>query len=257
LITTLLLLAQAAATHSLLIEKGAELYRMHCAVPFCHGAAGTAGRAPALAGRNFEPKALRRAITHGIPNRGMPAFQRQLRNAGVDAVFAYVRSLRSPEPAKTNGTIVRPAKLSKEAVAGRELFFDSSRLPGCAACHAIDNMGGEVAAPLRSISSVEALRAVRATQVRTARVPGEAEFPAVIAQVTSESMRLYDLSSPLPVLRTFPKSEVTLREGSRWTHSSAVARYAENELEFILAYIRAVGATEVRGPSRSTRPVVP
>src|SRR5688572_4779874 len=120
MIPTLVLLAQAAASDALLIEKGAELYRMHCAVPFCHGAAGTAGRAPALAGRNFEPAALRRAITHGIPNRGMPAFRRQLRNDGVNAVFAYVRSLRSPEPAKANGTIARPAKLSKEAVAGRE-----------------------------------------------------------------------------------------------------------------------------------------
>jgi mono/diheme cytochrome c family protein len=257
MIATLLLLAQVAGTDALLIQKGAELYRMHCAVPFCHGAAGTAGRAPALAGRNFEPAALRRAITHGIPNRGMPAFRKQLRDAGVNAVFAYVRSLRSSEPAKPNGAIVRPAKLSKDAAAGRDLFFDSARLPNCAACHAVDNMGGDVAAPVKSVASVEAIRSVRATQVRTARVPGEAEFPAIIAEVTSETMRLYDLSSPLPVLRTFTKSEVTLRDGARWAHSSAAARYTENELELILVYIRALGATEVRGPSRSVRPVVP
>ena len=231
---TVVLLAQAAGFDAAVVQKGAELYRMNCAVAFCHGSAGAAGRAPALAGRNFEPRALRRAIARGIPARGMPAFQKQLGNRGVDAVFAYVRSLKGSAVAPAN------AKLPREAAAGRDLFFDSSRFPGCSDCHAAGNMGATVAAKLTSIAGIDALRGIRAINVRTAQVHGEREFPAIVAQEAPDSIRLFDLSSPLPVLRTLPKSHVTLKDGSTWTHDSAVARYTERELELIIGYIRAV-----------------
>jgi len=241
MIWALLLFAQSAAptNDALVTERGAELYRMHCAVPFCHGADGTAGRAPALAGRNFDPEALRRAITHGIPTRGMPAFQSQLGDDGVNAVFAYVRNLRSPEPVKPPAKIA-PVKLSEDAVAGRDLFFDSARLPSCSDCHAAGNMGAAVASRLTSIESVDALRRVRAPQVQTVQMRGEPEFPAIVGQVTADSIRLYDLSAPLPVLRTFSKSLVTLKENSVWSHTAVVERHTQRELELIVTYVRAV-----------------
>lgn len=233
---TVVLLAQAAGFDVGVVQKGAELYRMNCAVAFCHGSAGAAGRAPALAGRNFEPGALRRAIAHGMPTRGMPAFQKQLGNRGVNAVFAYVRSLKGSAgaPAPAN------AKLPREAAAGRDLFFDSSRFPGCSDCHAVGNMGATVAAKLTTIAGIDALRGIRARNVRTAQVHGEGEFPAIVAQETPDSIRLFDLSSPLPVLRTLPMSHVTLKEGSTWTHESVVARYTQRELDLIIGYVRAV-----------------
>jgi cytochrome c553 len=241
MIWAFLLFAQSAAStnDALVIERGAELYRMHCAVPFCHGADGTAGRAPALAGRNFEPEALLRAITHGIPARGMPSFQSQLGDDGVKAVFTYVRNLRSPEPVKAAAKVA-PIKLSKEAVAGRDLFFDSSRLPSCSDCHAAGHMGASIASRLTSIEGVDTLRRVRAAQVHTVQMRGEPEFPAIVGQVTSDSIRLYDLSASLPVLRTFPKSLVTLKENSAWSHTAVVERYTQRELELIVNYLRAV-----------------
>ena len=102
-------------------------------------------------------------------------------------------------------------------------------------------MGADIAPGLTSIANVETLRGIRATRVRTAQVQGEPpEFPVIVAQLTPEVIRVFDLSSPLPVLRTFPASQVTLKDGSTWAHSSAVARYTQRELELVLTYIRAV-----------------
>jgi mono/diheme cytochrome c family protein len=242
MIVALLLLAQAATPEIPLAEQGAELFALRCSVPFCHGPDGTSGRAPALAGRNFEPAELRRAIADGIPSRGMPPFQQQLGEEGVNAVLAYVRSLagRAPAPPPPTNGVKATVKLTKEAAEGRELFFDSSRLPGCGTCHAVGDMGGKVAGKLGAIDSVNSLRSIRTAHVRTARVPNEPNFPAIIAEVTPDMMRVFDLSAPLPVLRSFPKAEITLDEATAWDHYAVVKRYSPEELQRILLYIRSV-----------------
>jgi mono/diheme cytochrome c family protein len=240
MILALLLFLQAAVKDTLVLEKGAALYTQRCSVPYCHGPAGTPGRAPALAGRNFDPAALRTMIAEGIPSRGMPAFQTQLGDEGISAVLAYIRSLPAPPRATPSApTTIAAVRLSKEATAGRDLFLDSSRLPGCSDCHAVGNMGATVAAKLTGIANLAALRAVRATHVQTAQIPNEPDFPALLAQVTSETMRVFDLSMPIPVLRTFAKSQITLKEGANWDHAAVVKRYSPAELELILAFIRA------------------
>jgi mono/diheme cytochrome c family protein len=240
MIVALLFFSQAAALEPLIIERGASLYAQRCSVPYCHGPAGTAGRAPALAGRNFETAELRRIVSEGIPSRGMPGFRQQLGDGGLDAVLAYVRSLPAPPPSNAPPPpAVSAVKLTQAATAGRDLFFDSSRFPGCSDCHAVGNMGSAVAAKLPSTITMDRIRGVRANHVLTARIPGESEFPAIIAQVTSDTMRVYDLSAPIPVLRSFPKATITLQDGSKWDHAAVVKRYSTAELELIHAYIQA------------------
>jgi mono/diheme cytochrome c family protein len=169
----------------------------------------------------------------------MPAFGEQLSSAEINAVLAYIRALPNPVARRaSNATVTTPVKLPKDIAQGRELFFDSSRLPDCSACHAVGDMGAGIAAKLTSIASVDALRSVRTINVRTAHVEGEPSFPALLGEVTSDSIRIYDLSSPLPVLRTFPKTQVELKEGSNWDHGSVVKQYSQPELELILKYIR-------------------
>jgi mono/diheme cytochrome c family protein len=233
-----LLFAQAAALDPLMIERGAALYAQRCSVPYCHGSAGTAGRAPSLAGRKFDIAELRRIISQGIPSRGMPPFQQQIGDDGVNAVVAYVRSLPAPPPANAPPPTTPAAKLTKTATAGRDLFFDSSRFPGCSDCHAVGNMGASVAAKLVPAVTIEAIRNVRSNHVATAQVDGETAFPAIIAQVTSDTMRVYDLAAPIPVLRSFPKTGITLQDGSNWDHAAVVKRYSHVELDLILAFIR-------------------
>ena len=178
LILALLLFAQAAARDPLIVERGAALYAQRCSVPYCHGPAGTAGRAPALAGRNFEVAALRRVIAEGIPTRGMPGFQQQLGDDGVNAVLNYVRTLPAPPPGNAPPPAPPPMKLTKEGTAGRDLFFDSSRFPGCSDCHAVGNMGGVVAAKLAANTTVDSIRNVRTTHIQTAQVAGRAGIPS-------------------------------------------------------------------------------
>ena len=235
----ILLFAQAAALDPLMVERGASIYAQRCSVPYCHGPAGTSGRAPALARRKFEIEQWRRIISQGISSRGMPGFHQQLGDEGVNAVLAYIRSLPgSPVPHAPQPAANTP-KLTKAAAEGRDLFFDSSRLPGCSDCHAVGSMGAAVAAKLTASITIDAIRGVRSTHVQTARVQGEPAFPAIIGQVTSDTMRVYDLSTPLPVLRSYPKAAITLEERSKWDHAAVVKRYSDAELELILAFIKA------------------
>jgi mono/diheme cytochrome c family protein len=192
-----------------------------------------------LAGRNFEVATLHRVIAEGIPTRGMPGFQQQLGDEGVNAVLNYVRSLPAPPPANSPPPAVPSVKLTKEGATGRDLFFDSSRLPGCSDCHSVGNMGGIVAAKLTPNTTLDNIRNVRTAHVQTAELAGEPQFPAIIAQVTSTTMRVYDLSAPIPVLRSFPKADITLKPGAKWDHAAVVRRYSSSELELMLVFIRA------------------
>jgi hypothetical protein len=53
-------------------------------------------------------------------------------------------------------------------------------------------------------------------------------------------MRVYDLSPRIPVLRSFPKADVTLKPGAKWDHSAVVNRYSSAELELMVLFIRAI-----------------
>ena len=64
---TFLLIAGACYAQDGAIERGAQLYRAHCAIPYCHGPGGSAGRAPQLTGHHFNVNSMFKMITWGIP----------------------------------------------------------------------------------------------------------------------------------------------------------------------------------------------
>jgi hypothetical protein len=59
-----------------------------------------------------------------------------------------------------------------------------------------------------------------------------------VAEKAADRIRVYDLSSRLPVLRTFAPAEVVLTPGSSWTHTAAASLYTDAELEAISRYLR-------------------
>ena len=61
-------------------------------------------------------------------------------------------------------------------------------------------------------------------------VPGAESFAAVVEERTATRIRVYDLSSALPVLRTFQPAQLRIIPGSAWSHATAVQSYTENEL---------------------------
>ena len=233
------------AASALLAQDGEQLYRVNCSVPYCHGAGGAAGRAPALGGRRFDRGVLRTIVAKGIPARGMPGFEDKLADKELDAVVDYVLSLPSPAPVlgrpKPTPGVPPPPKLSRDAAAGRELFFDSERLPGCSACHATGTMGAAIGPPLTA-SSFERARSAEVRGFQTAHVAGEPPFPALVVETAAGLVKLYDLGAKLPVLRSLVRSDVRLVPGAAWSHASVVEKYTDAELRAMAEYARALSA---------------
>ena len=65
-------------------------------------------------------------------------------------------------------------------------------------------------------------------------------MPALLVSKTTRSVMFYDLTSSPPVLRTADPGSVVLADGSMWRHSNVITSYQDNDLEAILAYLRAV-----------------
>ena len=234
-----LLLVQAQVQEPL-AAQGARLYRTYCAVAYCHGPEGMAGRAPKLAGSSLSPSGLLRTISSGIPDKGMPPFSDQMKTEEMEAIVQYLMTLgagsASGDPAKPAAPALPP-----EARQGKNLFFDAARTGACGACHEIDGWGIPVGPDLAALKpeGLADLRAVPQSRVVTAR-PQESgpPFPALPAEQTPSRIRLYDLTGPLPVLRTFASGRVTLTPGSAWQHGDATRLYTGTELQAIAAYLR-------------------
>jgi len=167
----------------------------------------------------------------------MPSFAKQLKPEDVQAVAAYIVSLNGSVPgAATRTTASMPAAARR----GRALFFDAARTGACGSCHEVGGRGVLVSTGLQNLAAahLEDLRTVETPNVMTAKPAGEAAFPVVVAEKTADHIRVYDLSSRLPVLRTFTPPEVVLTPGSAWTHRSAAELYTDAELEAISQYLR-------------------
>jgi mono/diheme cytochrome c family protein len=225
------------------IATGASLFRTSCAVVYCHGAAGTLGRAPQLAGRSFTRDRLIDVIGNGIPRTAMPGFKKELNDEKIGAIALYVLSLSGPasaasaEPAKPVRRELPPA-----LKAGRALFFDATRMGGCGTCHQADGWGIAIGPGLSQNlpADAAALRAYRAEHVQRAEPQTETPFPALPVSASGAIVTVYDLSSPLPVLRTFPAKEIRLTPNAAWNHADTLRAFNDAELNSILSFLRAV-----------------
>ena len=238
----LLCLAPGIACAQDMIARGGDVFAKTCATGYCHAPKGGPGStAPRLAARGFGEEYISQTIRRGIPGTSMPGFATVLNRGELFAVTAYVASLngitvRNPAPeAETE------KKLPVEAERGRELFFDAVRGFGrCATCHQVDGFGIPVTTPIAKIpADAAALRQLPASDVKTASADGDS-FPALVVSQGKIQTKVYDLTSPPPVLRTFASASVSLKDGSAWRHASVLGSYNDAELGAILAYLREV-----------------
>lgn len=233
----LLLIAANCPAQDGAIDRGAMLYRAQCAIPYCHGPDGTVGRAPRLAGHHFNVNQMYKIITWGIPGTGMPEFTTRLKSPEIADLVAYVMTLSGAPATPTAAPAVPPRPLTPEAREGRALFFDSARIAPCGSCHELDGWGVPVGPDLAT-THVTDLRAVSTSHVVTAHPSGGQPFPALLVERTETKVRLYDLTGPLPILRTFPAARITIEPGSTWRHDQATRLYTTHELESIALYLR-------------------
>ena len=222
-------------------ERGAQLYRTNCAVPYCHGPDGTAGRAPRLIGHAYSLNGMFKVISWGIPGTGMPEFTSRLKTREIDDLVAFVMTLRGAPSATVPAPAPPPRALTGDAKAGRALFFDAARMGACGSCHELDGWGVPVGPDLAAVPAERfaGLREVAPHRAVTARpAGGEAPFPALVVERGNVRVRVYDLTGPLPVLRSFAATRIVIEPGSPWRHEQAVRVYAANELESIVRYLR-------------------
>ncbi len=222
------------------ISLGSGIYSKNCANLYCHGAGGDAGQTPALVGQGWDRERIDRAVRKGVQDTNMPGWEGKLPPVDIQAVVTYVWSLQR---LKTEQERLAPNRASL-AHPGRALFFDATRVGNCGACHRVDGWGIPVAPVLPPPETVAALRAFSATSVAMATTPGGERFPAWRVESTDESVRVYDLSSTLPVLRAFQAGRVRLADGGEWSHDEVLGLYEDDELNQVLSFLGAVAARE-------------
>jgi mono/diheme cytochrome c family protein len=217
--------------------EGAKIFRQSCAVGYCHGSAGTAGRAPALVDRRFPADHVLKVVRDGMPATGMPGWKDRLSAGELNAVVAYVVHVSGGTGQAMAGATAS-ASIPAAAKRGRDLFFDPVRATRCATCHALEGKGTAVGPNLAAgAPNVQLIRTGKPAAVRQARAGSDA-FPALLVEQKDDWTRVYDLTVAPPVLRTLAKSDLTWSSGASWKHSTAVASYSDADLQAIAGYLQ-------------------
>ena len=207
-------------------QRGQKTFAATCGIYFCHGSGGLGGRAPHLAGRKWDPGAVYKIVQEGSANRLMPAFKDQLSDDQIWSVIAYVLTLGSgaATPPATAAPSAEPAVPTKPAdpnngdpEAGRTIFFDASNATHCSICHQYSGRGTPVGPDLTTVArrpASEILRDILDPDARLGSQPvtvvtksGE-KVMGIQRQETRDLIRMYDLRSLPPVLRTIYKDQI-------------------------------------------------
>ena len=246
---TLLLIAAGAVSFGQnlpdVLKQGEKVFAETCATGYCHGLRGTAGGAPRLVGRGFDPAFINNIVTRGVPGTAMPGFGESLPRPDVIAVVSYVASLNGVANPNIGAAGSAPAApeiaLSPGAARGRDLFSDATRgFARCSTCHELNRIGISVATPITQVpASASAARSLATPHVSTATLGSEI-MPVLVLSNTTRSVLLYDLTASNPVLRTLEPLSVKIVEGSPWRHASVIGSYSDAELDTILMYLREV-----------------
>jgi mono/diheme cytochrome c family protein len=128
---------------------------------------------------------------------------------------------------------------------GEALFSDAAR--GCAGCHALKGKGTAVGPDLKGISRLSpkgiamAVRSTVTQYVQIVKLKSGESFPAM--PPADNATEVYDLSKMPPVASKATKADVaSMAANAGWTHPPAKAKYTNEELADLIAYIRFAGA---------------
>ncbi len=89
------------------------------------------------------------------------------------------------------------------------------------------------------------VRASRSRHVLTATLKDKCVFPALRFEQNEGWIKLYDLTSAPPVLRTFAASTiVSLVNAQGWSHKSVTRDYEDEELKAIVEFLEWLGSQE-------------
>jgi putative heme-binding domain-containing protein len=246
-----------AAPSAAEVAQGGNLFSITCSSSFCHGEAGIGARGPSLHNRSFTPDFVRNTVTNGRSGTPMPAFKDSLSPAELAMIVGYVMSL-SPgnhnEDAATSVPDVpspAPVALSAKAQAGFALFFDPTRVAGCALCHSYKEHGGPIGPDLSAIAKrtprdiyqgmVKPTAPNPDYPVITVTAEGGQAVTGILKQKTDAVVQLYDLSSVPPVLRSFYGAKIgTAPATAPYAHD--LSGYSKDDLAALVTFLKSADA---------------
>jgi putative heme-binding domain-containing protein len=259
------------------ITAGATLFARNCSVGYCHGSAGRAGRGPRLRGREWDKDYLFKVTYEGIPNSSMPAWKTRLTETEIGSIVAYILTLSkltsetvdpAGPPVATSSDPVAQSQVSAASSAvpplpggidgltgdpgkGKALFFDSSNDFNCGICHKVRGGGGEVGPDLSQIHNRPARDILKDIVLPSAALSPSRQLLRVILKTgesiqgikmeeSSSQLKIYDMDSLPPVLRTLSKDQIQAQEAQ--DRSAMPEKYGEmftvKQLLDIIAFIR-------------------
>ena len=251
-------------SNPLLASQGEGLFAQNCAVGYCHGSAGRAGRGPRLRGREWDKNYLFKVTTEGVPNSSMPGWKDKLTEQEIAAVIAYILTLSkagsdaqesssasapsstaqlagtpkptSPVPEASASAVMEKNGIVGDPEKGKLLFFDASNEINCGLCHRIRGMGNDVGPDLSKQKSRPAREIFKdillpSASMTTTRKPVEITtrsgetIAGVLFEESASDLKIFDLGSLPAVLRTIPRDQVQIQKAE--TRSPMPAKYAE------------------------------
>ena len=252
MIWLLVMLAQSSPDPDLIFQ-GEVVFARSCATGYCHGSAGTAGRGPRLRGTGLGRDRILEATRDGIPRSAMPGWEGKLSETDLSAVVEYVWSLamdtREPPadeamPPGTGPAVFVGFDGPEQVSRGRDLFFDATREARCATCHEAGGRGIPVGPDLLALGDgldatlVGRTRSRRSSHVLRARLTDGESFAALRVAQEEGRVRLFDLTTIPPVLRSLLADEIeSLAQDRNWEHRTVSTEYSDAELRAIVEYL--------------------
>jgi mono/diheme cytochrome c family protein len=235
-------LVQARAAISAQAVEGKQVFETSCAVGYCHGLDGRAGKGPRLRDKVWSRSYLYKTIVQGVPGTSMPAWGGQLSDEKIAAVISYIFTISKEEAA---GEATVKASSAEQPVVragsqGEALFFDLTRDRNCGVCHRVGDRGAEMAGVLKGARVSDMVgQPVSERNVRVRLKDGE-EFCGVKGGKDAGALRVYDLEgSGPPVLRTISRGAVATVGAcpSLNVHAANLKVYSAEELGRIAAFL--------------------
>jgi len=261
----------AAAAVRAQVEAGKRLFAASCSN--CHGAGGKGAIGPALADRGLTAELIRGTMLNGRVGTPMPPFKDDLDATSQAQIMAYVLWITSagrlPDqvisgeaPAGSAASATEPSSTPVTIGAehgipahGAALFFDSTQVRSCRACHSFGNKGGPVGPDLINTDKTPSEIYQRITHAKVA----SAAFPAIAIELrdgskivgikgeeTDEFVRMFDVSSVPPVKRSVLKSDVgkLLVIGDSGIFDHTALPYSKQDLLDLSAYVGKKGKAQ-------------
>ncbi len=139
--------------------------------------------------------------------------------------------------------LVQSAAASPQIERGQAIFLEPSK--GCVACHALQGRGTDVGPGLKTIGGLSpraiaiAIRSTLTQYVQVVKPKTGESFPAMPGADDGKTVQVYDLSKTPPELRKFEKPDIeSMRANDVWKHPPAAARYSDEQMADLVAYIR-------------------